>query len=146
MSYIDSTAKLTRKPPTMSEKIEARIARRKGDVFLRADFSDLGGYTQVGRGLRSLMRAGRLMRIGHGIYARAEPSILDGRPVAVKGIGALAREALHRLGVRTGPTVIERAYSEGRTTSVVTGRVVGVTRRVRRKLGYNGMTVKYERI
>lgn len=146
MSYIDSMVRLARKPPTMSEKIEARIARRKGDVFLRADFADLGGYGQVGRGLAQLMHAGRLLRIGQGLYARAEPSILDGRPVPVKGIGQLMSEALGRLGVRTGPTQIERAYNEGRTTQVPTGRLIGVDRRVRRKLGYNGVTVSFERV
>lgn len=146
MSYIDRMPKLIRRRPTLSEKIEARVARRKSDVFLRADFADLGGYAQVGRSLRALVRRGQLLRIGQGVYARAEASILDGRPVPVKGIGLLMTEALGRLGIRSGPTKIERAYNEGKTTQVPTGRLIGVDRRVRRRLGYNGATVSFERV
>lgn len=114
-------------------------------MFLRADFADLGEYSQIGMGLRDLVRGGTLVRIGQGLYARAEPSILDGQPAPVKGIGPLS-EALGRLGIGTGPTRIERAYNEGRTTQVPTGRLMGVDRRVRRKLGYNGTTVSFERV
>ena len=39
-----------------------RIARKRSDVFLRADFKDLGGYDQVGRVLRGLVRKGRLLK------------------------------------------------------------------------------------
>jgi Transcriptional regulator, AbiEi antitoxin len=48
-----------------------RIDRKRGDVFLRADFEDLGGYDQVGRALRQLVRDGRLVKVGQGLYARA---------------------------------------------------------------------------
>lgn len=146
MSYIDGMKPPTRKPPTLSEKVEARIARLKGDVFLRADFEDLGGYDQIGRALGTLVRAEKLMKIGQGLYTRAEPSILDGEPVPVKDITTIVSEALGRIGVATAPTRIDRAYNEGRTTQVPSGRLIGVDRRVRRKLGYGGATVGFERV
>jgi hypothetical protein len=43
------------------------------------------------------------------------------------------------------PTRLERAYNAGETTQVPTGCVVGVTRRVRRKLGYGGFNLSFER-
>lgn len=135
-----------RKPLTLAEKVEARLTRKKGDVFLRADFSDLGSYDRVGVVLRGFVRSGKLMKIGQGVYTRATPSVLDGRPVPVKGITAVMSEALGRLGVKTGPTKIERAYNEGRTTQVPSGQLIGVDRRVRRKLGYNGATMRFERV
>ena len=58
-------------PDSLQDRLEKRIARKRGDVFLRADFDDLGGYDQVGRALRGLVRKGRLMKIGQGLYARA---------------------------------------------------------------------------
>ena len=115
-------------------------------MFLRADFQDLGGYDQVGLVLRKLVREGKLMKIGQGVYTRAEPSILDGKPVPVKGITPLMTEALNKLGVQTGPTKLERAAEEGRTTQVPTGRLIGVRKRVRRKLGYDGVYMRYERV
>ena len=70
----------TIKPENLEDRLMMRIARKRGDVFLRADFRDLGGYDQVGRGLRQLVREGRLLKIGYGLYTRARPSLLDGKP------------------------------------------------------------------
>lgn len=133
------------KPLTLSQKIEGRLSRKKGDVFVRADFADLGGYNNVGLVLNQFVRAGKLLRLGRGIYTRAVRSPLDGTPIPPKGIKAIATEAMKRLGVRTAPTKLERDYNAGRTTQVPAGQVIGVKRRVRRRLGYNGAYVSFER-
>jgi hypothetical protein len=132
------------KPETLETKLLKRIDHKRGDVFLRADFGDLGGYDQVGRGLRQLVREGRLVRVGQGLYARARPSLTNGEPVPVGGLTVL-REALRRVGVETLPSRLEQAYNAGETTQVPTGRVVGVNRRVRRKIGYGGFSLSFER-
>jgi hypothetical protein len=129
---------------SLEQRLEKRIARKRGDVFLRADFEDLGGYDQVGRALRQLVRKGRLMKIGQGLYARARQSPFDGKPVPPNGLGTLT-EALERLGVEVLPTRLQRAYNEGKTTQVPTGRVVAVRERVRRRVGYDGVYLKFER-
>jgi hypothetical protein len=139
MSYFDSMRK------TLETQVSKRIDRKRGDVFLRADFSDLGGYDQIGRVLRQFVRQGKLLRIGSGLYTRARPSTLDGTPLPVKGLRALADEALRRLGVQTAPTRFEQAYGAGKTTQVPAGRRVAVAKRVRRKIGYNGVTISFER-
>jgi hypothetical protein len=54
-------------------------------------------------------------------------------------------EALDRVGIKTVPTRLEQAYNAGETTQVPTGRVVGVTRRVRRRIGYRGINLNFER-
>lgn len=133
------------KPESLEDRLEKRIARKRGNVFLRADFSDLGGYDQVGRALLGLVRKGRLIKVGYGMYARARPSIIDGRPTLTKGLRELAAEALGRLGIETVPTRMEQAYNAGKTTQVPTGRVIGVRGRVRRKINYNGFPLGYER-
>jgi hypothetical protein len=133
------------KSETLEARLLKRIARKRGDVFLRADFADLGNYDQVGRVLRGLVRDGRLMKIGYGLYTRTRPSVLDGTPTPVKGLRALASEALARLGVETAPTRLEQAYNSGQTTQVPTGRVVAVRGRIRRKLSYNGYPLGFER-
>jgi hypothetical protein len=133
------------KPETLETRIQKRIARKRGDVFLRADFSDLGDYDQVGRALRQLVKQGQLLKLGQGLYARAKPSLIDGSPAPVKGFRNLVTEALGRLGIETLPTRMEQAYSAGQTTQVPTGRVVAVMKRVRRKIGYNGIVLGFER-
>jgi hypothetical protein len=132
------------KPETLETRLLKRIYRKRGDVFLRADFGDLGGYDQVGRALRDLVRKGQLVRVGQGLYARASRSITSGEPVPARGLRTLT-EALGRIGIETVPTRLEQAYNAGETTQVPTGRVVGVTRRVRRKVGYGGINLSFER-
>jgi hypothetical protein len=84
------------------------------------------------------------VRVGQGLYARARPSSNTGEAAPANGLVTL-NEALQRVGVETVPTRLEQAYNAGKTTQVPTGRVVGVTRRVRRKIGYNGVTLSFER-
>jgi hypothetical protein len=129
---------------TLEKQLLRRLQRKRGDVFLRSDFDDLGGYDQVGRALRALVLKGELMKVGQGVYSRARPSAADGTPVPPKGLETL-REALRRLGVQTVPTRLEEAYNAGKTTQVPTGRVVGVRGRVRRQIGYGGVSLKFER-
>jgi hypothetical protein len=132
------------KPETLETRLLKRIDRKRGDVFLRADFNDLGGYDQVGRGLRNLVRKERLLKLGHGIYTRAAKLPLTDKPVPPKGLRTM-KEALTRLGIETMPTRMEQAYSARETTQVPTGRVVAVRGRVRRKIGYDGVFLRFER-
>ena len=130
-------------PDSLPARMENRIARKRGDVFLRADFGDLGGYDQVGRALRQLVEKGRLMKIGQGLYARALKSPFSDRPVPPRGLDTL-REALRRLGVEPLPSRLQLANDAGRTTQVPTGRVVAVRGRLRRRIGYDGVFLRFE--
>jgi hypothetical protein len=132
------------RPETLESKLLNRIERKRGDVFVRADFEDLGGYDQVGRSLRALIRKRELVKVGQGLYARARTSDINGEAVPVRGLSTL-NEALRRVGIETVPTRLERAYNAGESTQVPSGRVVGVRRRVRRKIGYGGFTLSFER-
>ena len=138
MSYCDTMKE------TLETRVVKRIDRKRADVFLRADFADLGGYDQVGRVLRALIRQGKLLKVGFGLYARAVPARLGTLPVPPQGLATL-REALERVGIRTFPSRALEDYNAGRTTQVPTGRVVAVRRRVRRKIGYNGILLSFER-
>ena len=132
------------KTDNLEMRVLKRIARKRGDVFLREDFRDLGGYDQVGRALRGLVRDGKLLKVGYGVYTRAVKSSFSNKPVPPKGLATLT-EALKRLGVEIEPTRLERDYNAGRTTQVPTGRVVAVRGRISRKLGYNGISLSFER-
>jgi hypothetical protein len=145
MSYIGTMKKGATLRDSLQDRLEKRIARKRNDVFLRADFDDLGDYDQVGRALRQLVAKGRLMKIGYGLYSRTRPSILDGTSVLPKGLDTL-KEAIRRLGVEPMPSRMQEDYNAGRTTQVPTGRVVAVRERLRRKIGYKGVYLKFERV
>lgn len=133
---------------TLRERIEDRIARKPGDaVFLPREFSGLGGEDQVLRALRQLVRDGRLVRLGYGVYGRAITSRLSGTPMlySPNGFIGAARQALDKLGVRWEPTESERAYNEGRSTQVPVNPVVRVKGRFRRHLHYGDSELVLER-
>jgi hypothetical protein len=133
---------------TLRERIEDRIARRPGDaVFLTREFSNLGGEDQVLRALRGLVRDGRLVRLGYGVYWRAIVSRLSGKPMLYSPDGFIgaARQALDKLGVAWEPTESERAYNEGRSTQVPVNPVVRVKGRFRRHLRYGNSELVLER-
>ena len=135
----------------LEDKVSERISRKKGDVFLRSDFEDLGGYDQVGRALRRLVAKGKLVKIGYGLYARATVGPLSGKVVPSNGLPSLAMEALQRLksekllDVEVVAPTSAQAYNTGRTTQVPTGRVIGVKGRVSRKIAFGGNQIVYER-
>jgi hypothetical protein len=128
-------------------KMEARIAERRDDVVLPREFRDLGGEDQVLRALRGLVREGKLVRLGYGVYGLAEISRLSGRPMlAVKGgFIAAARQALDKLGVSWEQTEFQRAYNEGRSTQVPVNPAVRVKSRFARRLRYQDTELLLER-
>ncbi len=126
-----------RQQKTLRERIEARIARKRGDdVFLTREFRDLGGEDQVLRALRGLVGEKRLVRLGYGVYGRAVVSRLSGEPILYSPNGFLgaARQALNKLGVAWEPTDAEKAYNEGRSTQVPVNPVVRIKGRFSRRL------------
>jgi hypothetical protein len=79
-----------RRQKTLRERIEERMARKRGDdVFLPREFRDLGGEDQVLRALRTLVRETRLVRLGYGVYGRAVVSRLSGEPLLYNPNGFL---------------------------------------------------------
>jgi hypothetical protein len=133
---------------TLRERIETRIARKRGeDVFLPREFADLGGEDQVLRVLRGLVREGRLVRLGYGVYGRAVVSQLSGEPMlySPNGFSGAARQALTKLGVKWEPTEAERAYNEGRSTQVPVNPAVRVRGRFSRQLRYGNTELVLER-
>jgi hypothetical protein len=121
---------------TLRERVEGRIARKRSDVFLTREFRDLGGEDQVLRALRGLVRDGRLVRLGYGVYGRAVVSRLSGKPMlySADGFAGAARQALTKLGVKWEPTEAERAYNEGRSTQIPINPVVRIKGRFARHL------------
>ncbi|MBL8266167.1 type IV toxin-antitoxin system AbiEi family antitoxin domain-containing protein [Steroidobacter sp.] len=129
---------------TLENRLQQRIARKRSDVFLRSDFDDLAGYDQIGRALRRFVDEGKLLKVSQGVYTRVVQSPFGDRLIPPKGIDTL-KEALARLGIETSLTRLEQDYNAGRTTQVPAGRRVAVNKRVRRKIGYSGISLSFER-
>lgn len=132
---------------TLRERVAARIKSRRDDAFLTREFLDLGGERQVLRALRELTDEGKLIRLGYGVYGRAEISPITKQPMlAGAGFNAVARRALDKLKVRWEPPTAERDYNEGRSTQVPMNPMVRLRGdRFSRKLRYKTMELAFER-
>jgi len=126
---------------TLEEKILLRVSLKKGSVFVRNEFGDLGGYDQVGRVLKQLVRKKKLIKIGYGLYAKAKISQISGKLVPQTPLPNLAREALAKLGVKTTTTDTNKIMP----TQIPTGRMIAVQSRISRKIGYEGTYIEYQR-
>lgn len=131
---------------TLEGKITYRIKRSKTPVFVRDDFKDIGGYDQVGRILRGLVKNGLLISLGYGTYARSRKSSISGAVVPEEPLPELAKKLLKKLGIKVVPSSAERAYNSGKSTQVPTGRVIGVKGRIVRRIGYKGKYISFEKI
>ena len=131
---------------TLKSKITYRIRRSKASVFVRDDFKDIGGYDQVGRVLRKLVKQGLIVRLGYGVYARTKKSSVTGTIVPEKSLTELAKELLDKFGVKVAPSSAKEAYNSGESTQVPTGRVIGVQGRIVRKISYNGKSISFENV
>ncbi len=138
---------IMRRSGTLRQRVEERIAERRDDAFLTREFSDLAGERQVLRALRELTDEGKLIRLGYGVYGRAETSPLTNQPMlAGDGFGAVSRQVLDKLNVQWEPTSAERDYNAGRSTQVpMTPRVRLRRGRFSRKLRYKSMELALER-
>ncbi|NEP57104.1 MAG: hypothetical protein F6K31_08780 [Symploca sp. SIO2G7] len=131
---------------TIQAQIADRIACSQDQVFTRQDFKDFANYKQIGRSLSQLVAKGQIMKIGYGLYAKAGISPLSNRIVPLRGLRDLATEALKKLNIEVVPSSYDRAYNEGRTSQIPTGRVIGVKKRTARKIGYDRKYVTFEYI
>ncbi len=132
---------------TLRQQLETRIARRRDVAFLTREFLDLGGERQVLRALRELTDQGKLIRLGYGVYGRAETSPLTAQPMlAGDGFGSVARRALDKLKIKWEPSQAENDYNRGQSTQVpLTARVRLRSSRFSRKLRYKNQEMSIER-
>jgi len=89
---------MTKKTSTLTQRVRRKLSRIDSTIVMRKDFERLGGYEQVGRSIRELVKAHELVRMGYGIYAKTRRN-KNGDRETVASIESLAKEALSRLNI-----------------------------------------------
>lgn len=131
--------------PSVKERMSRSIARRKGEVIMRSDFKSFGSQSQISRALKELIKEGKIIRLGYGLYAKAQPSCLSGKPIVRVTLAELAQETLEKLGVPARLGRAQREYVEGKTTQVPAHTTFDTgSRRISRKITVGISTVRYE--
>ena len=129
---------------TLEDKILEKITLADDEVFTRKDFQGIGNYNSVGRCLCNLVKKGKMIKIGHGLYAKAIVSPFSKNIIPRKPLPGLGVEVLKKFGIEAFLSSYQRAYNEGRSTQVPTGRLIGVKARIKRKIGYAGKYIAFE--
>ena len=129
----------------IKDRMIRSIALRKGEVLLRADFDRMGSASQVSRALKMVVSDGKLVRLGYGTYAKAQPSPLSGKPIPRQPLEALAWEAMERLGVKINLGKALNDYATGSTNQIPMSATFNTgNRRISRKLVLGNRSVVYE--
>ena len=126
-----------------ADRIMKKVAARPiGQwVCTPKDFLDLGSREAVDQALSRLVKAGRLRRVGHGLYDRPRISKLVKRPAPVDMDAAIAAVA-RRDGVRIMPDGSAAANQLG-LTNAIPARISFVTDGHSRALKIDGRAVRF---
>lgn len=130
----------------LEDKIQQFINRKKRLVFLRSDFIEISSdYDQVGRALKKIVLKGKLIKVGYGLYVKTKKSSVSGKIIPREGIQIIGTECLKRLKVKAESSTAYKSYNSGKSTQVPTGRVLSVSNRISRKIGFNGINLSFEK-
>ncbi|HMO48961.1 MAG TPA: DUF6088 family protein [Rubrivivax sp.] len=128
----------------LEDRMRLSIRRRTGHVVLRAELVGLGSASQVSQALKALQSRGELVRLGAGVYAKANRDADSGTVRPQADFETLAREAVAKL------KLLEDSNAAGAAAHATTARDRGGNlvfdtgrRRVSRKLGLGGTGVAY---
>lgn len=126
-------------------RVARSISKRPGIVILRSELRDLGSYSQVTRCLEELIRKGKLIRVGKGVYVKTKLSSITGRRIPAGSLETVAAEVLRKLSVEVLPGKQARVYNSGSSTQVPMQFVVNTgARRISRRIIVGGRILAYE--
>ncbi|MDE2828695.1 MAG: DUF6088 family protein [Gemmatimonadota bacterium] len=127
----------------IADKIMQRVSVHDSGrwVCTPKDFLDLGSREAVDQALSRLVKAGRLRRVGHGLYDKPRISNVLNRPAPVD-LDAVITALARRDGVRIMPDGLVAANQLG-LTNAVPAKVSYVTDGYSRSLKIGGRTVRF---
>lgn len=124
----------------LEDRMRQSIRRRSGTVLLRSDVAALGGRTQVSHALDVLLRSGELVRLGAGIYAKAQRESPEGRTRLLGSLETIIREVVQKWGLVLGEGGLPKGHAGVDDIALV---VETETPRISRKLIVDGKRVEF---
>ena len=112
---------------------------------MRSDFPDAGSRAQVSRALKNLIENGTIVRLGYGVYAKARPSLLSGKPVPRVTLEELTQQMLIKIGIQPELGSAQKQYISGITNQVPVFTTFNTGQcRIKRKISIGKSVVRYE--
>lgn len=137
---------------TVKEKIEKYINKSNDKAFVRKEFNNFGQYRQVSIAVADLIKEGKLMRAGLGVFVKSKrsPSLLKrnyGEMITYPLTDAtvVGIEALTKLGYTVKVGSLREKNLKGESTQVPINSVVRVKGRISRKIAVGNQVLQYEK-
>ena len=128
-----------------NQRLRTSVAKRSDNVFVRADFKKFGSPAQISRSINVLIEQGIVLRVGVGVYVRAKPSVLTGKPIPVEPLEHIASMAMQKLDVPVYPSKLASQLSESASTQVINTVLINTGgKRISRKISVGERKVRYE--
>jgi hypothetical protein len=128
-----------------NQRLRTSIAKRSDHVFVRADFKKFGSPAQVSRSINAMIEQGIMLRVGVGVYVRAKPSVLTGKPIPVEPLERIASLALQKLDVPVYPSKLSSRLTTLASTQIANTVLINTGgKRVSRKISVGERKVHYE--
>lgn len=132
------------------ERLRKKITHLSGQVFERKDLTQDQSNTEqlrLNRALNAFIDQGLVMKISHGLYAKAMPMTLPNgqtRTVLQDSFESVAIEALNKLGLQWEWGEAIQAYNQGETTQIPSRFSVKLHSRFRGTIQAEGRSVVFE--
>lgn len=130
---------------SIKDRINKSIKASKANVFIRADFNKFGSYDQVGRVLKELIDNGDLVKMGYGVYSKAEKSVLSGKPIPVATITEAGLVVMNKLGIKADVGYFARQYRDGKINQIPMKEIIAVSKPITRKIYFGKRVLEYEK-
>ena len=130
----------------LEKRIQYRIKKSASSVFMLPDFLDLSDRDQVMRALRKLIKKGLILKVGQGVYVKAIKSLISEDYIPAISLSDIGKAVAKKLKIKVIPNRFELWYNQGISTQVPTGFVISVLGQINRKIGFNGVYIKYETV
>ncbi|ASQ47044.1 hypothetical protein [Legionella clemsonensis] len=135
---------------TFRDELRKKIDHITSRVFSRGDLiQDHSNQVQLklNRALRTFMDEGIIIKIAHGLFAKAEPMSIPGRKiqaVLTEPFETVVTEALDKLGIKWELGSAIRDYNAGKTTQVPAVFSVRLKSRYRGSIHAEGRKLIFE--
>ena len=132
------------------QHVKAYIDESLGDVFLRSEIEvdkDNKSQLKLNRALKVLVEHGELLKVGHGVYAKAEKITIGPDSEIViprKPFEEVIFEALDKLGVEWELGEAIQAYNRGESTQIPVELTLKLKSRYRGRLSVGDQQVVFE--
>lgn len=132
------------------DALKHKISMLKSNIFSREDLTnDYSNREQLklNRALNAFMDEGLILKIAHGLFAKAEPMhFSDGsvKVVLTESFESVAMQALNKLGVKWELGKAIRDYNDGKSTQVPSVFTVQLKSRFRGSIHAEGREVIFE--